>query len=62
MLGLLVACGLLSGTIAVWFSIRLGLAVNAGDEEIRAVPAVVSLLITWGTAVAAFAATLPWMS
>jgi hypothetical protein len=60
MLGVLIVCGAISGTIAVWFSIRLGLAVNAGEQRIRAAPAVVSLIVTWGIALFAFAESLAW--
>jgi hypothetical protein len=55
MLGVLIVCSVISGTIAVWFSIRLGLAVNAGEEKIRAAPAVISLIAAWGITLFAFA-------
>jgi hypothetical protein len=61
MLGILLICSLISFTVAIWFSIRLGLAVSAGEDGIRAVPVAISLVITWGIALAAFAESLAWM-
>lgn len=60
MLGVLIVCGAISGTIAVWFSIRLGLAVNAAEKGIRAVPALISLIVTWGITLFTFAESLAW--
>jgi hypothetical protein len=61
MLGILLNFSFISLIIAVWFSIRLGLAVSTEEEGIMVVPAVVSLVGTWGIALASFAESLSRM-